>query len=113
MTELDDLYAKIPKSVPCKEGCTDCCGIVLWNPEEIRRVGRSQPLDKELRCLFAKDGRCTVYENRPFICRMFGNSKHPMLTCPYGCNNPNALSKEESDALTREYLKTKPGLSMC
>lgn len=33
---------------------------------------------------YDKDGksRCTIYELRPEICRMFGKGGHPYLTCP-------------------------------
>lgn len=33
---------------------------------------------------YDKDGksRCTIYELRPEICRLFGKGGHPFLTCP-------------------------------
>lgn len=36
------------------------------------------------RCPFLrKDCKCNVYENRPRICRMFGEEDHPLLKCQY------------------------------
>ena len=41
---------------------------------------------KTLRCGFIDpDNRCKIYEDRPIICRKFGDGKqvHPMLKCQY------------------------------
>lgn len=36
------------------------------------------------RCPFLrKDCKCNVYEDRPQICRMFGQEDHPLLKCQY------------------------------
>lgn len=42
-------------------------------------------------CQFLKDGRCSIYEDRPLVCRMFG---HPALTlsCSHGCTTKRPLT---------------------
>ncbi len=41
-------------------------------------------------CQFLKDGRCSIYEDRPLTCRLYG---HPLgsLPCGYGCIVKNPL----------------------
>jgi hypothetical protein len=52
-------------------------------------LGLNQP------CEFLKDGLCSIYEDRPLICRMFG---HPILTldCGHGCKARTPLAVEAS-----------------
>lgn len=39
------------------------------------------------RCAFLTDDcRCAIYDDRPEICRMFGESDHPLLKCEFRCN---------------------------
>lgn len=37
-------------------------------------------------CQFLKEGRCSIYEERPLVCRAYG---HPVLNleCPHGCEH--------------------------
>lgn len=47
-------------------------------------------------------GQCSVYENRPFVCRAFGAFSHPEIRCKHGC--PPTLNMEGSDELLKHYL---------
>ena len=83
--QLLRLYAMIPDSPPCNEGCNKCCGPVLMLPSEARILGLAEPItphDENLKCSFIKDGRCSVYEKRPFTCRIFGTAKCKPMNCP-------------------------------
>ena len=44
-------------------------------------------------CEFLRDGRCSIYEDRPLVCRMFG---HPILTldCGHGCKARTPMKVE-------------------
>lgn len=97
MAQIDALLSTIP-SFKCKPGCADCCGPVYLSRLEFYRCvkasGRSvenvrQHMEKNakqkiLACplLDKKTNRCSVYEVRPAICRIFGTSKE--LLCPHG-----------------------------
>ena len=89
---LDELYAELP-SLGCKGHCWKCCGRVLMAPGERERVSREGGVDiptvAEMRrehrelCVALKDHRCSVYEVRPLVCRLWGIEE--TMRCPYGC----------------------------
>ncbi len=48
--------------------------------------------------------RCTVHENRPLICRLYGVSEG--LPCPHGCKpNPRYLTRDEARHYTLESIR--------
>lgn len=101
-TEMQKLYDKIPASV-CKKGCFDCCGnVVQFAPEELSRAGEYAL--KNGKCVFLTDKGCSIYENRPFVCRLFGTSE--IASCA-GCVPERFLSREETLALSGAYAKLK------
>ena len=59
-----ELYFKIPQS-QCKKGCYKCCvNMIQYTPSEFKAMGGYEFKEK---CSHLKDGKCTVYENRPFV----------------------------------------------
>lgn len=41
-------------------------------------------VDENLTCGFLNENyQCSIYENRPNLCRKFGSGKHPLLVCDY------------------------------
>ena len=101
MNELKELYKKIPSSV-CKDGCSKCCrDVIQFTPSEEKAMGG---YSNDGKCVHLKDGKCSVYENRAFVCRLFGTSE--MLRCE-GCTPSHVLSEEETSALIHEYVKIK------
>ena len=103
-TEIQKLYDKIP-SFHCKEGCTRCCEnwVQCAREEDQRCGGFTYETD---RCSKLVEGvGCSVYENRPFLCRLFASGES--LPCPYGYGPETPLTKEEAAALLREYLRLK------
>lgn len=78
------LRQQIP-SFECVPGCHDCCGPVTTSPEEMSRLPRKTRAEQdaamdELNCVHLGPNGCTVYEERPLICRLFGTTK--TLPCP-------------------------------
>jgi Putative zinc- or iron-chelating domain len=98
LDETADTYARADRA-ECRPGCTACCHLLLLGtpfevlsiaqhlletktPAEIESLkGRLRavsevPLDPALRvkakipCALLEDGRCSVYERRPSLCRM-------------------------------------------
>lgn len=103
---LADVYARIPE-VRCKGLCEESCGPIAMSAEEDRRLqerGVTVPsmlegvaaIDRgeEYWCPALRNGRCTVYDDRPAICRLWGATTS--LPCPHGCTPDHALSQQES-----------------
>lgn len=94
---LDALYAELP-TVDCQGHCAQACGPITMTPAEWRRLNDASTavpsIDGNFHCtLLTKEGRCSVYEVRPLICRMFGVARG--LECPWGCEPTRWLSLEE------------------
>jgi Fe-S-cluster containining protein len=64
---------KVIPSMHCDAGCGECCGIV---PAE----------HSDGTCPFYQNGGCAIYPVRPLVCRLFGHSGDPLMTCPRGYN---------------------------
>jgi Fe-S-cluster containining protein len=108
---LDRLYREIP-TFDCIPGCTDCCGPVPATRTEaakaplladaIQRAQKSGCFD----CAYEKaTGGCAVYDNRPFMCRLFGATSDPRLECPHGKGPRHPISAAKARALTDAYLR--------
>lgn len=93
---VEAVYARVP-SANCKGLCHETCGpIPMTRFEHDRitaRVGyRPPPMlatgegdgDDALRCtLLTPDNRCSVYDVRPLVCRLWGADEG--MPCPWGC----------------------------
>jgi Fe-S-cluster containining protein len=92
----------------CHSRCkAQCCGPTpisrrVWNkhqdkiqtePYEILEIDQTDdivPVTVELKCVFLKeDYTCAIYEDRPDVCKKFGNETHPLLVCPFQDKNGN------------------------
>lgn len=120
LKSIDSVYASIP-AFTCKEGCCDCCGPILMTRLEALRIHRAtgtNPLamlldikkhieNDNLRCPYVDPAthRCSIYEIRPAVCRVFGSSEHPRLTCPNGCRPEWLLTKAETSAVMNQVDK--------
>ncbi|MGP3914347.1 YkgJ family cysteine cluster protein [Nonomuraea sp. 10N515B] len=114
------LYAQIP-DVACKGLCQDSCGPIDMHPYEraqIRRAGVTIPepqqavtqllLTGDYTCPALEDGRCSVYELRPTICRAWGASE--AMPCEHGCRPADGqlLSDTETRRLVDESKAPTP-----
>lgn len=79
LNRLHQIYAKVPK-IACKGLCVDSCGPIQMYKIEYKRLGEPPAA---MTCTLLKDGRCTRYEDRPLICRLWGVV--PEMPCPWGC----------------------------
>lgn len=83
---IDTLRARIP-AFACVSGCHDCCGPVTASSTEMARLPRRSRAARDaaleaLSCPHLGAQGCTVYDQRPLICRLFGTT--PSLPCPRG-----------------------------
>jgi Fe-S-cluster containining protein len=56
------------------------------------------------KCVLLIDNKCSVYENRAFICRLFGSSES--MKCP-DCTPERYLSESDTAELIRKYVRLK------
>ena len=102
------LYSDLPQ-VACYDGCQECCGAVWWSEWELAQLTadeRAKLAEQErvTRCVFAVDGRCEVYDRRPFACRVYGAVEG--LPCGDGATCPaGPLPLREADRRRAVYLR--------
>jgi hypothetical protein len=101
---LAEIYAEVPDP-GCKGLCWEACTSVPVRPLELERLeeksGRklegtmsiqgatlTGPLGSP--CPYLVLRRCTVYDVRPLICRVFGAAEG--LPCPHGCAPTHKIS---------------------
>jgi len=93
--QLEQIYAKIPK-IKCKGLCTIFCGAIgmeVGEAEALTKAAGFEPtMSDDYVCGYLKEGCCSVYEQRPTICRLFGVAEK--LTCPHGCEYEKIISIE-------------------
>jgi len=117
---LEDVYRKIPQ-VECKGLCIDSCGPIAMSKAEddrLRERGVEIPpmaeavakieRGQDYSCPALKDGRCSVYEQRPTICRLWGATES--MRCPHGCTPANALTQTQSHELLRSSAQVGGGM---
>lgn len=122
------VWAKVP-DVGCKGLCAESCGPIGASRLEVRLLQRRgvrledvttvvmrwvrlmEGEDPEVRpagelvedCPALVDGRCSVYDVRPTICRLWGAVEN--MPCPWGCVPEGGhLDTEEGFAILNESL---------
>ncbi len=94
----------------CLKKCkANCCGPVPFEKgffESHKKVRKSEnyceegdyiiAVDKDSYCVFlGKDLKCSVYEDRPYVCRKFGDESHVLMTCRYQKPNGQIRNKKQ------------------
>lgn len=107
--KLRGVYARLP-ALQCRQLCQAACGPIVMSGAEWDRVVEAvgvepRPTDEQaerLRCpmLDERSGRCTIYNARPLICRLFGMVE--AMRCPHGCTPARWLSDAEAFQLMTE-----------
>jgi hypothetical protein len=103
--KIRDLRWQIP-SFECVPGCHDCCGPVTTSSEEMARLPRKTFAEQEaalneLNCVHLGPNGCTVYDERPLICRLFGTTES--LPCPNG-RRPEVLIHPRVEKQVHEFI---------
>lgn len=114
--EIRRLIEQIPTDFPCIEGCVYCCNKHRWTWTEWKDVKDKRiALEKEAKCPYACDDGCQVYDQRPVICRLYGNCSEPIsyfrksdpfpVACPLGIEPKSPLTKREASRIFRDYME--------
>lgn len=92
-------------TVACRGLCHRSCTVIGMTPTEfvqLTRVSGKEPkVTPDMKCNYLVDERCTVYENRPMVCRQFGTTER--LPCPYGCQPSRMMSEAEGYEQLRRF----------
>jgi Fe-S-cluster containining protein len=93
---------KVIPSMHCDTDCGECCGVVPATETEFRGIQRFiaehgilPAAHTDGTCPFYQNGGCMVHPVRPLVCRLFGHSADPLMTCPRGYN----VNMPERDAV--------------
>lgn len=87
---IEAIWARIPDA-GCKGLCSDSCGPIGMSDAERDRIARrhgvtirhAETKPGTLNCPALDGGRCSVYADRPAVCRSWGAVE--ALPCPHGC----------------------------
>lgn len=99
MDSLHRIYSEVP-STNCKGLCVQACGPVMGTPAEVERITErcgSFPLplaDGSLTCNKLDGGRCSIYADRPLVCRLYGATRE--LRCQHGCSPAGGFIPERT-----------------
>lgn len=84
--QLVRIYRRLPE-LECKGLCHESCGPIIIGPEEERviaeRYGSAPTWDSSLTCSKLSGRRCTIYADRPLLCRLWGTVEG--MPCIFGC----------------------------
>ena len=110
--QISYLRRQIP-GFACEPGCHDCCGPVTASAEELARlpvksVAEHDAALAEFNCVHLGPQGCTVYEERPLICRLFGTT--PSLPCPRGRGPEEPVAAEVEQQVHRLIASTRQRL---
>lgn len=90
----------------CQRKCQESCGPIAATPRERLHILRTHhrvlaPDHTGRRCrLLTTDGACSVYADRPMICRLYGLVES--MRCPHGCEPSRWLTEAEAFASLTE-----------
>ncbi|MFT5033693.1 MAG: Fe-S-cluster containining protein [Bermanella sp.] len=109
MNDNRDVLARLRERIPsfeCVPACHDCCGPVTTSPEEMSRLPVKSDADHEaaldhLNCVRLGPNGCTVYAERPLICRLFGTTQR--MACPNG-RRPEAMVEPNIERQVHHYI---------
>ena len=110
---LHKIYARIPET-NCKGLCQESCSMIGFTRLEeqvmTQASGQKPFLTNDAVCGYLVDSRCSVYESRPAICRLFGSTEK--LKCEHNCNSDRVLTEPQSHAILGEIDTLSPNGGM-
>lgn len=112
---LKDIYAQIPV-MKCKGECWITCAHIPTFTQEAKVIRRKHGLTISVKtspcpALNKINHRCKIYDDRPFICRLWGVAEG--LECPSGCEVERLLTDVEANELMAQMEENdgNPGMA--
>ena len=123
---LEALYRLVPDIPGCKGLCHNSCTSIEMSQRERERLREAgmefTPHDVAVRKLpetgvahrceaLDASNRCTVYDKRPMVCRLFGTTQvhvgegFGFLNCEYGCAPERPLTEQQALELLDGSMK--------
>jgi hypothetical protein len=104
-----DIIARLRQQIPsfeCVPGCHDCCGPVTTSSEEMSRLPEKTDAEydaalNDFSCVHLGSKGCTVYGERPLICRLFGTT--PRMPCPND-RRPETMIDSKIERQVHHYI---------
>ena len=106
------IYSAVPR-INCKGKCQGSCGPIAAYPREVEHfekatgkkfpdaaviINRTIKEGSPMECPHLNPiGQCSVYPNRPLICRLWGVV--PDMPCPWGCLPDRPMTEHEAREL--------------
>lgn len=110
---LAEVYAKIP-DIPCRGLCHGSCGPVPATHSEIAAIEKTTfvpwGVTADSTCSMLAAGRCSVYADRPLLCRLWGVV--PSMPCLWGCKPDRWLTDKEAAELLAEMASVGGGYDL-
>ncbi|RTE66383.1 YkgJ family cysteine cluster protein [Amphritea opalescens] len=113
MKNNQDIIVRLRERIPsfeCTPGCHDCCGPVTASSEEMSRLPVKSDAEheaalEEFNCVHLGPQGCTVYGERPLICRLFGTTAN--MACPNGCRPTEMIEPEVEEKIHQLIANTR------
>lgn len=118
--KIKKLRQQLNRKIDCGS-CYKCCGVIIFSKEEKRAMTKSLlkegiktppnwKWDKYCEYL-DKNWRCSVYEQRPIICRGFWLVDHEAFKCPIG-KHTNTIPEPRGmiqyrDSVMKDWIMNK------
>ena len=117
LRKLQEIYQQVPK-IECTGACVGECSVIPMSELEagqIREVSLRPvtfetspsgqhvtmiPEGPGLVCPMLVGTKCSIYNSRPLVCRIFGVSEG--LACPKGCRPKKMLTRKEAASLLKQ-----------
>lgn len=91
-------YEILP-SIECQGLCAESCGPIATTEVEYKNLrelaGAEISIDAHLTCSLLINGKCSQYEDRPAICRLWGVSE--AMPCEFGCEPDRYWTRQEGN----------------
>ena len=111
LQRIREIYVRIPK-VNCQGKCQESCGPIAMTRLERKQLPDAiDQISPDLRCpLLTQDGKCSVYDNRPLVCRLWGVVKD--MPCIFGCTPERILTESEEREILKEINELGHGVNL-
>lgn len=116
-SKMRKLWEQIPDS-KCRGMCQEACSAIAMSELELELLSGHRPIPfprmqrmvetlaeqgQGYHCPMLMNGRCTAYEDRPTICRLYGSEA--ALPCEWGCEPEEGyLSHAEGQRILGESM---------